>query len=129
MSNILKKFEGFTIWSESYKELADWYEEKFELKRALELSQPGDYTIAFEIEEGNEMMLWIGEHSKVKSKSKDPFRQMISYWVEDVYQISEILKQRQVEIIAGPSLSPTGDLHFLTARDPELNLIQMFSKK
>lgn len=156
--SLLNSFEGFTIWSDNYKELAKWYEETFELKRMLELNQPGDYAIAFEInpssvstrpllpkgegipsplgevaeeqsdEAGEGMMLWIGFHSEVHGKSKDPFRQMISYWVDDVYKVAEKLKEKDVEIIGGPALSPTGDLHFLTARDPELNLIQMFSK-
>jgi hypothetical protein len=128
MSKYLKSFEGFTIWSGDYKRLASWYEETFELKRKLELDMPGDYAIAFEIEEGSEMMLWIGSHSEVKGKSKDPFRQMISYWVKDVYELADTLKNKNVEIINGPAKSPDGELNFLTARDPELNLVQMFSK-
>lgn len=128
MSKYLKSFEGFTIWSENYNELAKWYEETFELKRKLELDIPGDQAIALEIEDRNDMMLWIGSHSEVKGKSKDPFRQMISYWVEDVYELAGILKKKNVEIINGPGKSPDGELNFLTVRDPELNLVQMFSK-
>ena len=126
--SILKKFEGFTIWSENYKELAKWYEEKFELKRALELNMPEDVTIAFEIEPGNDMMLWIGQHSEVHGKNKDTNRQMISYFVDDVYKDYEILNSRGVEFILKPKASPDGSLNVATAIDPEGNLIQLFSK-
>jgi hypothetical protein len=128
MSKLIKSFEGFTIWSGDYKKLAKWYQDIFELEQKLELDIPGDHAIAFEIEPGNDMMLWIGSHSEVKGKSKDPFRQMISFWVDDVYKVNEILKEKKIEIVAGPGKSPDGELNFLTARDPELNLIQMFSK-
>ncbi len=125
---ILKKFEGFTIWSENYKELAKWYMEKFELKQTLELNQPEDMTVALEIEPGSDLMLWIGYHSEVKGKSKDTYRIMISYIVDDVYSAYEILSGRGVEFIAKPRLTPTGDLNVATAVDPEGNLIQLFSK-
>ena len=128
MSKLIKSFEGFTIWSGDYLNLAKWYQETFELKKINEINLPNDKAIAFEITAGSEMMLWIGSHSEVSGKSKDPYRQMISYWVEDVYTLSNILKNKNVEIINGPDKSPDGELNFLTARDPELNLIQMFSK-
>jgi predicted enzyme related to lactoylglutathione lyase len=129
MSKILKSFEGFTIWSGDYKNLAKWYEEVLELKRVDEVDIPGDQVISFEVQENSEMRLWIGQHSEVKGKNKDPFRQMISYIVDDVFEVAKILKDKKVEIIGGPDISPTGDIYFLTARDPELNLIQMFSFK
>jgi hypothetical protein len=74
------------------------------------------------------MQLWIGQHNEVHGKNKDPFLQMISYIVEDVFEVSKKLKAKNVEIIGGPEISPTGDMYYLTTRDPELNLIQMFSK-
>lgn len=127
MSKILKKFEGFTLWSEDYKKLAQWYEEKFGLKRMFELDMPDDQAIAFEIEEGSEMYLWIGYHSEVQGESKDPYRSMISYIVDDVQAAFDTLKSRGVEFIAEPHASPDGSLNVATAVDPERNLIQLFS--
>ena len=126
--SILKQFEGFTIWSDNYKELSNWYEEKFELTRKFEIDVPEDKVVAFEIEPGNEMMLWIGFHSEVYGKSKETYRIMISYYVEDVNKDYEILKSRGVEFIAEPHISPDGTLNVMTAVDPEGNIIQLFSK-
>ncbi|MEP7103869.1 MAG: VOC family protein [Candidatus Dojkabacteria bacterium] len=125
---MLKKFEGFTIWSEDYKSLANWYKEKFNLKQVLEVDIPEDKAIAFEIDPSNDMYLWIGYHSEVKGKTKEPYRLMISYFVDDVDKIYETLKERGVEFIAEPHDSPTGDLRVLTAKDLDGNIIQMFSK-
>lgn len=126
MSKYLTKFEGFTIWSGDYKNLASWYQETFELKKIEELSIPGDYAIAFEIEEGNPMLLWVGQHSEVEGKSKDPFRQMISFYTDDVEITAKDMKSKGVTILAGPGKSPDGSMQFLTLQDPELNLIQVF---
>lgn len=53
---------------------------------------------------------------------------MISYIVDNVYELFKTLKEKDIEIIAGPEKSPADpNLSFLTAFDPEKNLIQMFS--
>lgn len=124
---MLRRFEGFTIWSEDYKKLAKWYENKFKLKRKLEIDVPEDKAIAFEIDPANDMYLWIGYHSEVKGSNKDPYRLMISYIVDDVDQVYDAIKDNDVEIIAKPHISPDGTLNVLTLMDPEKNLIQLFS--
>lgn len=128
MSTILKRFEGFTLWSEDYLKLAKWYEEKFELKRALEIDVPQDKAIAFEIDPSNDIYLWVGYHSEVHGKSKDTYRIMISYVVDDATKTYETLSDREVEFVAGPHLSPDGTLNVATAIDIDGNLIQLFSK-
>jgi len=126
--SILQKFEGFTIWSDNYLELAKWYEETFELKRMHEINVPDDQAVAFEIEPGNEMMLWIGKHSEVEGKSKDSYRLMISYIVQSADEVYEKLKLKKTKVIAEPHNSPDNTLRVLTLMDPEDNLIQLFSK-
>ena len=124
---MLNDFEGFTIWSEDYKELAKWYQEKFDLKKVDEINLPNDQAIAFEINPESKMYLWIGYHSKVHGGNKDKYRLMISYWVDDVHKAYEKLRKRGVKFIANPHAAPTGDLNVATAIDPEDNMIQLYS--
>lgn len=123
---MLKKFEGVTLWSGDYKKLAQWYMDTFDLKIAQEIDIPEDKAIALSMEDGGELYLWIGFHDKVEGENKDPYRIMISYYVDDVDKVYEVLKGKGAEIVAEPHMSPTGDLKVLTAMDPDRNLIQMF---
>jgi predicted enzyme related to lactoylglutathione lyase len=127
MKPVLRSFEGFTIWSGDYKQLARWYKTELGLKIVEEVDIPEDKAIAFEIDPANEMYLWIGYHSKVKGVNKDPYRQMISFFVDDVFGVYKQLVEKDVKVIAKPHPSPTGELNVLTIMDPEDNLIQLFS--
>ena len=128
MAPLLKSIEGVTIWSSDHHRLAEWYQQIFKLKKVQELAIPYDHAIALATEEGD-LLLWIGEHSEVEGRNKDPFRIMISYFIDDVQKMESHLKEHNVEIIAGPAESPDGSRFFLTARDPEKNLIQLFQMK
>lgn len=58
------------IWSEDYKTLAKWYTDVlgFKVKESAELSN--DSYIAFDF--GGENWFWVGKHSEVHGKAKDP---------------------------------------------------------
>lgn len=120
------KYDSTMIWSESWRKLADWYKSTFNFEVIDELSLPDDTGITFKVGNG-EVLFWIGYHDQVKGMSKDPFRIMIGFWIDDVYSAYEELKAKGVEFIAEPKISPTGDYHVATAKDPEGNIIQLFS--
>lgn len=128
MRPLLQKFEGFTIWSEEYKKLAQWYKETLGLIIVEEINIPNDKAIAFEIDPTNEMYLWIGYHNKVNGKNKDPYRLMVSFYVKDVSSVYKKLVEKDVKIVAKPHISSAGELNVLTIMDPEDNLIQLFSR-
>jgi len=113
------------IWSENWKELAKWYKEKFDLGEGEELGLSNDTGVSFDLEDGR--VFWIGYHDQVKGNSKDPYRIMIGFEVDSVLATHEELKSKGVKFIAEAKLSPTKDYHVATARDPEGNIIQLFS--
>lgn len=113
------------IWTEDYRKLADWYMEMFGLAQEEEISLPDDTGVTLKVGDGS-VLFWIGNHSGVKGKSKDPFRIMIGFQVDDVYKAHEELSKKGVEFISKPKVSPTGDYDVVTAKDPEGNIIQLF---
>jgi len=123
---LLKSLESICIWSESYKELAKWYQEMFELEVDTNLELPDDTGIGFMLEG---VYLWIGYHDKVVGKSKDRYRIMPGFKVDSVTEIYNKLSEKGVEFIRKPSLSPTHDYYAATAVDPDENIIQFFSDK
>ncbi len=115
------------LWSDNYKELAKWYQDVLGLpfRQASEL--PTDTFIAFDF---GENWFWIAPHDKVQGKSKDPYRIMIEFYVENIKETYEELKSHNVEFIAEPFPDPLGgDGWCMTFKDPDGNLLQMYGKK
>ncbi|MFQ5492660.1 MAG: VOC family protein [Candidatus Dojkabacteria bacterium] len=121
----ITRIDSFMIWTEDYRKLADWYMEMFGLAQEEEISLPDDTGVTLKVGDGS-VLFWIGNHSGVKGKSKDPFRIMIGFQVDDVYKAHEELSKKGVEFISKPKVSPTGDYDVVTAKDPEGNIIQLF---
>ena len=122
----IEKIECFTIWSEDPFKLADWYKKVFDLKESLTMNEPDDTGIGFDI---GGMLLWLGYHSEVKGKSKDPFRFIIEFMVDDLDETYKRLKNVDALIIREPSFSPTVSLWIITAHDPDGNTIQFMNKE
>lgn len=116
--------DSFMIWSGNWKDLANWYEEIFDIELEAEVNLPNDTGKNFKYGDGQH--LWIGYHSEVKGKSKDPFRIMPGFVVENMQDAFEVMKQRNVKIIQEPLLSPTKDYLAMTISDPDGNTVQIF---
>ncbi len=120
---------GFSvgIWSENYKELAKWYTDILGIEEDLSANMDNDSFVAFQF---GECWFWVGQHSEVKGKSKDPYRIMPEFYVESVLETYEELKQKGVKIIAAPFADPTDFEKFcMTIQDPEDNILQFYGKK
>lgn len=122
----IKSMESICIWSENFRELADWYRDVLELKVDSELSLPDDTGVTFRLDN---ILFWIGYHDGVKGKNQDKYRFMPGFDVESVNEVFNTLKDRGVRFIQEPKISPTGDYYVATAMDPEDNVIQFFSSK
>lgn len=122
----LKKIDSIAIWSENWRELADWYKQIFDLEENMTLDLPDDTGTNLVVGDGS-VLLWIGYHDQVKGKSKDPFRIMLAFEVDDVFESHDELTPKGVEFIAEPQLSPTKDFYFTTMRDMEGNMINLYS--
>jgi hypothetical protein len=125
---MFKQISTILIWSENFKALAHWYEEKLDLKNIEELDHPQDTGILFEFP-GGKPWIWIGQHDKVKGKSKDFHRHMFNIEVDSVSKTYEHLLGKGVKFLAQPFKAPTFDKYFATFFDLDDNLIQIIGGK
>ena len=118
----LNKISAVLLWSEDYIALSDWYKEKLELATIEEIHHPDDTGIGLSV---GESYLWIGKHSEVKGKSKDPYRIMFNISVDSVNSAYNELKAKGVDFIAEPFKAPTYDMYFSTFTDLDGNVVQL----
>ncbi len=123
-----QKISTILIWSENYKPLADWYQHTFDLKIEKTINHPMDTGVRFEFPDGG-VGLWVGAHSKVKGKNREPDRIMFNITVDSVQAAYEELKRKGVTFFATPFKAPTMEKYCATLYDPDGNLIQIFGSK
>lgn len=121
---MFQKISTVLIWSENWKKLADWYQEIFNFKVIGEINHPRDTGVLWELPEGG-VWLWVGQHSEIKGKNKDPLRIMFNINVDSVDKAYEYLVSKKVEVIAKPFKAPTFDKYFATFADPDGNVFQI----
>lgn len=125
---MFKNVSDIIIWSENYKELAKWYQEKLGLTKIGEVDHPQDKCIGFRIGTGT-VELWIGFHDKVKGKNKDKYRIMQNYAVDSVSKCYESFVKKGVKFLAKPFKAPTFDKYFATFEDLDGNILQLIGGK
>jgi len=126
---MFQKVSTIIIWSENYKRLASWYQDVFNLKEIEQINHPKDTGILYEFPQG-QPWIWIGKHSKIKGKSKDPLRIMFNINVDSVMEAYAYLKKKGIKkFIAKPFKAPTFDKWFVTFSDPDGNTLQIIGKK
>jgi len=114
------------IWSEDYKKLADWYQEKFGFETIEELNHPDDTGRALRV---GTSYLWIGKHSEVHGKNQDPFRIMFNIAVDSVEASFKDLQSKGVHFIAEPFKAPLSEKYFATMEDLDGNTVQLIGQK
>ena len=123
---MIKNISAILIWSEDYRKLADWYQDKLELKPLEEMTHPDDIGVGFQV--GN-VYLWVGQHSKVKGPNKDIHRHMFNFVVDSVEAAYKRFEARGVKFLATPFKAPTFDKYFATFYDLDNNLVQLIGDK
>ncbi len=113
---------AYLIWSEDPFKLGKWYEEVLGFTPEETLTYPTDTGTVYYV---GGRRFWIGKHSEVKGKNKDPYRHMVNLIVDDVKDVYEKLKAKGVHFIAEPFTAPSGDMEFATFEDPEGNILQI----
>lgn len=123
---MFKRISTVLIWSEDFKALANWYQDKlgFEIKK--QLNHPEDTGVLFQI---GDTQLWIGQHSEVKGKNKDKARHMFNLDVDSVKKAYGYLKNKGVKFIASPFKAPTMSYYFATFLDLDDNIVQLIGAK
>jgi catechol 2,3-dioxygenase-like lactoylglutathione lyase family enzyme len=123
-----KQISTVLIWSQDFRNLADWYRNIFDLQVVEELDHPQDTGVLLKFPEGGPW-LWIGQHSKVIGKNPDPHRHMFNISVDSTGKTCDYLKSKGVKILAEPFKAPTFDKYFCTFYDPDGNLVQVIGDK
>lgn len=121
---MFQKIGTILIWSENFKQLADWYKDVFNLTINEELNHPQDTGILFDFP-GGAPWLWIGQHDKIHGKNQEPLRIMFNISVDSVSKAYEYLLSKGVTFIATPFKAPTMDKWFATFSDPDGNTVQI----
>ena len=99
------------IWSENPDKLMTFYRDVLELKLAEKVDikeKKGitpDYGYEFILTEKNDSV-WIGKHSQVKGKSKEPVRIMHNLYTDDVQQWYEKVRDAGSTILCEPTKTP-----------------------
>lgn len=124
------------IWSENPDELMKFYRDVLSLKLNDKIDLPEisavgpDYGYEFQLTEHTK--LWIGKHSEVKGRSKEPVRMMHNLYTDEVERWYQIVKNAGCEILCEPTKVPfySDDLQWYvsTFLDPEGNAWQFMGK-
>ena len=122
----VEKLECLSIWSENPEKLGQWYLNLFNEKESLRLNEPDDTGVGFEV---NGLLLWFGYHSEVKGKSKDPFRYILEFRVDNLNEMYEKLKLVNAPIIREPEFAKTVECFVITAEDIDGNTIQFLGSE
>ena len=86
---------GIIIWTNNLKEMTKFYTNILD-------KQPNnilDNHVSFHF---GKLKFILGSHEKIKGKSKDKYRMMINFEVDNIYKSFEKLKSFNVEIIREP---------------------------
>lgn len=110
-----------TIWSEDLNNLLPFYRDTLGLKVLIE----ADGFVAFgEMDKPN---LALGTHSDLHGLTQEPARHMVALDTNDLDAEYERLKAAGVEFIQAPTDSQGEGPRIATMKDPEGNLVQLFS--
>jgi uncharacterized glyoxalase superfamily protein PhnB len=107
------------LWSENPDELVKFYTDVLELKLLGKTDIPAsddlekDY--GYDLELSPENVLWVGHHSDIKGKNKDPFRWMFNLETDEVQKWYEKVKEAGCKIIQEPIKTP-----FASEEDPRV---------
>lgn len=124
------------IWSENPDELMKFYRDILELELEEKTDIPekdgisADYGYMFFISPQDKV--WIGRHSEIKGKSKEPVRIMHNLYTDEVQKWYEKVKAAGCEIICEPIKTPfySEELpwYVSTFLDPDGNSWQFMGK-
>ncbi len=121
------------IFSENPDKLMPFYRDVLEFKLLEKLDIPGDYGYMLQVV-GN-LNLWLGKHSEIKGKSKEPVRHIFNLYPKKGvnYWYKKLKDRKDCQIIAKPFLAPfstkDNQVWFCTFLDPEKNCWQFVGKK
>jgi uncharacterized glyoxalase superfamily protein PhnB len=124
------------IWSSNPDKLMEFYRDVLELQVAQKVDLPeinevgADY--GYQMTSGDLPVCWLGKHSEVVGKSKEPVRIMHNLKTDEVQKWFEKVQAAGCEILQAPALTPfateQNPVYVCTWLDPEGNCWQFMGK-
>ena len=111
---------GLTLWTDDLEKMFHFYNETMRLP----LHARHDDFIAFEFGGFREFRFNLGWHGEVQGMSRDPYRVMANFGVDDINQECRRLRDEGVEFIRPPEQEHWGGW-VATLKDPDGNILQM----
>ena len=96
---MIKGLESVTLFSQSAKNLAEFYKTKVGLKVKFEAVMGDKGEEYYDMEVGKGVGFGIVDHSKVKGKSKEPERIIFNLDVDDIEKEVKRLKKNKVKLV------------------------------
>lgn len=124
------------IWSENPDKLMEFYRDVLELQIAEKVDLPAKNEVGadygYQMNSGELPVCWIGRHSEVVGKSKEPVRIMHNLKTDEVQKWYEKVKAAGCEILQPPALTPFAtdekQIYVCTWLDPDGNCWQFMGK-
>lgn len=122
---MIRRFEAMLIFSENPRSLAEFYRDKVGLKITMEMEMGEEgKEEAFELSGGEGNSIYIGHHSEVHGKNKEPQRIMFNLEVDDI--------EKEVEKVEREGIKKIQDIYHIeeygmiaTFEDPDGNYFQL----
>ncbi|MFS8159274.1 MAG: VOC family protein [Candidatus Roizmanbacteria bacterium] len=116
------------LFSENPDALEQFYTGILGFKRTAKVETGEDYGYSVEIASGYK--IWIAKHSRILGKNKDPYRIMISIYVDAIEEYFENIRKRtEIIILEEPTLTcigiPGEERYVGAFLDPDGNCVQM----
>ena len=111
---------GLTLWTDDLEKMFHFYNDTM----LLPLHARHDDFIAFEFGEFREFRFNLGLHGEVQGMSRDPYRVMANFGVDDIDQEYQRLRDQGVEFIRPPEQEHWGGW-VATLKDPDGNILQL----
>jgi predicted enzyme related to lactoylglutathione lyase len=115
---MLTGIHSVLIWTEDVNRLLPFYRDVLGLKPEME----AEGFVIFQASTGAQLAL--GAHSEVEGRSRDPYRVMVDFQVDDCQATYERLSKQGVEFMRAPSKED--GVIIATLRDPDGNVLQLF---
>lgn len=95
------------LFTDKPDDLAAFYEEIMGFERVIKINKPDDYGYTLQVAPGYKM--WIGRHSEVSGINPEPFRVILSFYVDNIFPYFDKIRALPVHnIVQEPTLSCEG---------------------
>lgn len=111
---------GVILWTDNLEEMAAFYQNVLGLK-------PHSVRSNFVAFRWGDVRLSLGRHSKVKGKTRDPYRMMVNLSTRDIYTEHQRLARLGVPFLRPPEREHWGGW-VATLTDPDGNILQLLQQ-